>query len=62
MATTNNEAGAFAAGVAQIRSEVREAIDVARDLVARLTPQERLGLLDGDQDFWAGILDMGRNG
>lgn len=61
MATTIGTS-AFAAGVAQLRSGERDAAEVARDLVWRLTPEERLGLLDGDQDFWAGILDMGRHG
>ncbi len=31
------------------------------DLVARLTLDEKLGLLDGDTDFWPGMLDTARH-
>lgn len=32
--------------------------DVARDLLDALLPEERLSLLDGDTDFWPGLLEM----
>ena len=36
--------------------------DAARDLVARLTPEERLWLLDGDAPTWAGLGFLGADG
>jgi len=59
---TSSDSNAFIDGVAQIRRGERDAVDVARDMVLQLAPRERLGLLDGDQDFWAGVLDMARHG
>jgi beta-glucosidase len=35
---------------------------LAEELLGQLTPQERLGLLDGDIPFWDGIIDMNVNG
>lgn len=32
--------------------------EVARSLLEQMTPQERLGLLDGDEPFWSGMPDM----
>ena len=48
---------AFEASVAEVRSGA-EAGTVADALYAQLTGAERLGLLDGDQDFWPGLQEM----
>jgi beta-glucosidase len=34
----------------------------AKLLLSELTPEERLGLLDGDMEFWPGIIDFYREG
>ncbi len=34
----------------------------AADLVAAMTPEERLGCLDGDGPFWAGLAELGQLG
>lgn len=39
-----------------------DAAEQARKLYGELTDDERLGLLDGDQDFWAGMRDTMVNG
>ncbi|MGO3797094.1 MAG: beta-glucosidase [Pauljensenia sp.] len=36
--------------------------ELARQIYDELTPEERLGLLDGDEEFWPGMRDMLRNG
>ncbi|MET0907847.1 MAG: glycoside hydrolase family 3 N-terminal domain-containing protein, partial [Ilumatobacteraceae bacterium] len=36
--------------------------DEARALVGQMTSEEKLGCLDGDTPFWAGIVDMGSGG
>jgi beta-glucosidase-like glycosyl hydrolase len=38
------------------------ALDLAADLVAAMTPDERLWCLDGDLPCWAGLADLGRGG
>jgi beta-glucosidase len=43
--------------VAQVRSGADPEV-VAAGLYAQLTDSERLWLLDGDQDFWAGMREM----
>jgi len=52
----------FAAAAMQVRSGASDAVAAARELVRQLAAAERLGLLDGDQGFWAGVVDMGRHG
>jgi beta-glucosidase len=47
--------------VAAVRAG-RDAEDQARELYIELTDDERLGLLDGDEEFWAGMRDMMVNG
>jgi beta-glucosidase len=47
----------FEEAVAAVRAG-KDAQDEARGLFAQLTPEERLELLDGDQDFWPGIREM----
>ena len=37
-------------------------VDLVDELLAQLTPAEKLGLLDGDIPFWDGIADMNVNG
>jgi beta-glucosidase len=48
---------AFEASVAEVRSGA-EAETVAEALYEQLTGAERLGLLDGDEDFWPGFQEM----
>ena len=36
--------------------------DVARELVARMTLEEKLGCLDGDTPLWPGLFDMTSGG
>jgi beta-glucosidase len=36
--------------------------EVAAELVAAMTPEERLGCLDGDGPFWAGLAELGQLG
>lgn len=52
----------FAEGVEAIRRGDTSVLDVARQLIDRLDSRARLGLLDGDQGFWAGAVDMAING
>lgn len=47
----------FETAVARVRSG-RAAAEAAQELLEQLTPQERLGLLDGDQPFWPGMPQM----
>ncbi len=49
---------AFGRAVAAVRDGA-DATATARDLWERLTEDERLGLLDGDTPFWAGLADLG---
>jgi beta-glucosidase len=46
---------AFDHAVRAIRDGVDE-LTTATGLLAQVTPVERLGMLDGDQEFWAGLL------
>jgi beta-glucosidase len=46
---------AFDRAVQAVRDGVDE-LTIATGLLAQLTPVERLGMLDGDQEFWAGLL------
>ena len=52
---------AFADAVAEVRSGA-DHHDVARDLVARMTLEEKLGCLDGDTPLWPGLFDMTSGG
>ena len=47
----------FAAAVEQVRNG-SDAVLIAASLYARLTDDERLGLLDGDTPFWPGMREM----
>ena len=40
----------------------RDPREVATELVAAMTPQERLSCLDGDGPFWAGLAELGQLG
>ncbi len=51
------EGTAFATAVASVRAG-KQPEDEARGLYAQLTSQERLWLLDGDEEFWAGLKAM----
>src|SRR5665811_2158726 len=46
---------AFDRAVQAVRDGVDE-LTIATGLLAQLTAVERLGMLDGDQEFWAGLL------
>src|SRR5690242_13393367 len=48
----------FDSAIARVRDGQMKAVDAAADLVSRLTDEERLWLLDGDQAFWSGIPGM----
>jgi beta-glucosidase len=48
----------FESAITRIRTGQATAVDTAADLVSRLTEEEKLWLLDGDQAFWPGILRM----
>lgn len=53
--------GAFGAAVEEVRAGA--AVDhAAYGLLAKLTPDEKLGLLDGDKGFWAGVAAILRKG
>lgn len=54
MSTTTNTPTAFARGVDRVRSGAR-AQDVAEELLSELGPEEKLCLLDGDEEFWSGM-------
>jgi beta-glucosidase len=45
----------FDSAVVRVRTGQMKAADAAADLVSRLTEEEKLWLLDGDQAFWPGI-------
>ncbi len=47
----------FGRAVEQVRSG-RSATDLAAELVDQLTEVEKLGLLDGDEEFWPGLESM----
>jgi beta-glucosidase len=49
--------GAYAEAKARVRSGADAALEAAI-LVAAMTTDEKLGCLDGDTDFWDGLLDM----
>lgn len=51
----------FEDAVAAVRTGA-PADEQARQIYDELTPEERLGLLDGDEEFWPGMRDMLRNG
>ena len=54
-----------ATGFAQAALAVSEGGDTgkaAADLVAQMTPDEKLWCLDGDLPFWAGLADLGTGG
>ncbi|RKS79961.1 beta-glucosidase [Motilibacter peucedani] len=51
------ETTAYDAAVAAVRAGASP-VEQARALYAQLTPDERLGLLDGDEDFWPGMQEM----
>jgi beta-glucosidase-like glycosyl hydrolase len=48
---------AFADALARVRAGA-DAEKEARALLAELTPEEKLWLLDGDDDFWPGLAEM----
>jgi beta-glucosidase len=52
-------ARAFDAAVAAVRAGADPAVEAGK-LYAELTDDERLGLLDGDEPFWAGLAEMNR--
>src|SRR3954454_24488973 len=57
MSTTTTSTDTFSQAVARIKSGA----DLAEEtelLLAQLTPDEKLWLLDGDAEFWAGIAEM----
>ncbi len=57
--------GEPASAYAGARARVRDGADPdieARRLVAQMTTAEKLGCLDGDTDFWPGIIDMAGGG
>src|SRR4051794_11420334 len=57
MQTSTGEARTFDEAVAHLREggAIEEQTDL---LLAQLTPDEKLWLLDGDAEFWAGIAEM----
>lgn len=52
----------FDDGVESVRAGARSVEDVTAELVAALTDDELLGVLDGDVGFWTGARDVARNG
>ncbi|MDQ0613987.1 beta-glucosidase [Microbacterium sp. W4I4] len=54
MSTTSTATTAFAESVDRVRSGA-SAQDVAGELLSALTRQEKLFLLDGDEEFWPGM-------
>jgi len=52
----------FDDGVESVRAGARSVEDVTAELVAALTDEELLGVLDGDVGFWTGGRDVARNG
>ena len=57
MSTLTTTTTEFRAAVDRIRSG-SPLLDEAEALLDRLTPDERLWLLDGDKDFWVGLAEM----
>jgi beta-glucosidase len=55
--STGTEAASFDRAVDAVRAGA-DAEEQARSLLALLNETERLGLLDGDEPFWPGMLDM----
>lgn len=51
----------FSAAVAAVQAG-RDVDEAAEELLAQLTPEERLQLLDGDQPFWEGMAETTTNG
>lgn len=49
-------AHAFADALARVRAGADIALEAAR-LLAAMTPEEKLGCLDGDTPFWEGVID-----
>ncbi|RSL78247.1 hypothetical protein CEP51_008364 [Fusarium floridanum] len=52
----------FNAATKAVRDGTLDLDSAAKSLLSRLTLQERLGLLDGDQDFWPGLYGMSTTG
>lgn len=52
-----DDTGAFARAARRV-ADGEPAREVARDLLGRMTPGEKLGCLDGDTPFWSGLADM----
>ena len=61
-ATAGSGPPRFVDGVDAIRSGARTVDDCAAQLVAALTDDELLGVLDGDVGFWSGGRDLARHG
>lgn len=57
----DRDPGAFDRAVAAVRAGAAPDAEAAA-LYDRLTKEERLGLLDGDQDFWAGLTGFNAEG
>jgi len=51
------ESTPFAGAAARVRDGADHHVE-ARALVAEMTEEEQLGCLDGDTEFWSGIIDM----
>lgn len=52
----------FNAATKAVRDSTLDLDSAAKALLSRLSLQERLGLLDGDQDFWSGLYGMSTTG
>lgn len=59
--TTKDSVTAFRSAVERLRDGAPLS-DEVEGLLAALTPEEKLSLLDGDQEFWPGLADMTTNG
>jgi beta-glucosidase len=59
--TCSSTSSAFSQSVERLRAGERLEL-LVEELVAELTPAEKLGLLDGDLPFWDGLADMLGNG
>lgn len=55
--TRGDNTATFTNAVERIRNGA-DALAEVEDILRRLTPDEQLSLLDGDQDFWAGMTEM----
>ncbi len=53
----STRSAAWAPALARVRGGADAAVEAAT-LVAQMTLEEKLGCLDGDTDFWEGIVDM----